>query len=193
MSRLNLPAGFNTVVGGPHFDWFALIELQLASATLRLCSLDFNVEWDGHSWLGLRGAGSIEPIEETPGDVTGMLFTLRGVQESEIAAVLAEPVQGRTAIIRFAVLDKSTEPPSLVVDPNVWQGLLDVQRFKEAGGIVSVSAENRLVEWDRPRLLRFTHEDHQRLHPGDNFFKFVPQMVERSIIIFSKEALARRV
>lgn len=193
MSRLNLPAGFNAIVGSEHFDWFALIEMQLSSETLRMCTLDFDVQWNGSTWMGLRGAGSIEPIEETPGDVTGMLFTLRGIQEAEIAAVLAEPVQGRTAIIRFAVLDKSSDPPELVVDPNVWQGLLDVQRFKESGGIVTVSAENRLVEWDRPRLLRFTQEDHQRLHPGDGFFKYVPQMVERSIIVFSKEALARRV
>ena len=192
MSRNSVPAAFKTVVAGAHYDWFYLVEMQLASGTSRLASLDFDVEWNGHTWTGMRGLGSIQAIEETPGEVTGLQLTLAGVKEAHIATVLSEPVQGRTVIIRIAVLDKSSNPPTLAVDANVWQGLLDAQRFNEATGTVSATAENRLVEWDRPRLQRFTDEDHQRAYPGDKFFRFVPQMAERQIVIFSKEALARR-
>lgn len=193
MSRNAVPAAFKSVVAGAHYDWFYLVEMQLASGTSRLASLDFDVEWSGQTWTGMRGLGTIETIEETPGEVTGLNLTLAGVTESQIATVLNEPVQGRTVIIRIAVLDKSTSPPTLAVDANVWQGLLDAQRFNEAAGTVSCTAENRLVEWDRPRLQQFTDEDHQRSFPGDRFFRFVPQMTERQIVIFSKEALARRV
>jgi hypothetical protein len=81
----------------------------------------------------------------------------------------------------------------MAVDPNVWQGLLDVQRFSESSATVSTTAENRLIEWDRPRLLRFSDEDHRRLYPTDGFFKLAASMAEREIVVFSKEALARRV
>jgi hypothetical protein len=192
MSR-TLPAAFKTAVTGAHYDFFYLVEMQLLSGTLRLCSLDFDVDYAGNTYTGLRGLGTIAAIEETPGTVTGLTFQMAGITEAHIAAVLAEPIQGRTAIIRIAVLDKSTNPPGLAVDSNVWQGLLDVQRYNEGASTVTVTAENRLVEWDRPRLLRYTDEDHKRAYPSDGFFKLVPQMAERQIILFSKEALAKRV
>lgn len=192
MTRQALPVAFLDVVESPHFDWFWLAEFQLLSGTLRLCGLDFDVEWGGQTWTGARGLGSVAAVEESPGQVTGLKLTLAGVTEAHISTVLSEPIQGRPVIIRIAVLDTSTEPPALAVDPNVWQGLLDVQTYNETSATVSVSAENRLIEWDRPRLLRYTDEDHRRDWPSDRFFKFVPQMAERQITIFSKEALARR-
>ena len=190
MSR-TLPAPFAATVQGPHVDWFWLLELQLQSATLRLCGLDFDVHWGGHPWTALHGLGQIAPIEEAPGQVTGLTITLSGVTQSHIAAVLAEPVQGRTVIVRLAVLDRSVEPAAVVVDGNVWQGLLDVQRYSEADATVTVTAESRLIEWDRPRLSRYSHEDQLRRHPGDGFFKLQAQMETKTIILFSRAALER--
>jgi len=187
----SLTAGFRATVEGAHLDWFWLVELQLQSGTVRLSGLDFDVTWGGHVWTGARGVAQIAPIEETPGQVSGLTLSLSGVTEAHIATVLLEPVQGRPVIIRLAVLDKSTEPPTLAVDGNVWQGLLDVQRFQESSGTVTVTAENRLIEWDRPRLTRYTHEDHTRQFPGDNFFRLLPQMEQKTIVLFSREALAR--
>jgi hypothetical protein len=192
-ARASLPLAFADAVQREHITWFWLAELQLLSGTVRLAGLDFDVEWGGQTWVGARGLGSIAPIEETPNAITGLQLALAGVTEAHIANVLGEPIQGRPVIIRLAVLDATTEPPSLAVDPNVWQGLLDVQRFNEAGATVTVNAENRLVEWDRPRLLRYSDADHRRLWPGDGFFRLAAAMAEREIIIFSKEALARRV
>ena len=192
-TRRSLPLAFAEAVQREHIIWFWLAELQLLSGTVRLAGLDFDVEWDDETWIGARGLGSIAPIEETPNVVTGLQLTLAGVTEAHIATVLAEPVQGRPVIIRLAVLDTTTEPPGLAVDPNVWQGLLDVQRFNEGAATVAVNAENRLVEWDRPRLLRYSDADHRRLWPSDGFFRLAAAMAERDIVIFSKEALARRV
>jgi hypothetical protein len=189
----SLPLAFRNTVEGEHFDWFWLVEMQLASGTVRLCGLDFDVDWGGFTWTGARGLGSVDTIEEAPGEITGLSLSLAGVTEAHIAEVLLEPIQGRTVIVRLAVLDKSTNPPTVVVDGNVWQGLLDVQRYIEGSATVTVTAENRLIEWDRPRLIRFSDEDQRRTYPADGFFKHLPQMVERTITIFSKEALARRV
>ena len=190
--RPSLPVAFAQAVQREHIVWFWLAELQLLGGTVRLAGLDFDVQWGGHDWTGARGLGAIAPIEETPGVITGLQLTLAGVTQEHIAAVLAEPIQGRPVIIRVAVLDTSTEPPALAVDPNVWQGLLDVQRFSEGSATVVVNAENRLVEWDRPRLLRYSDADHRRLWPHDGFFRLAAAMAERDIVIFSKEALARQ-
>lgn len=193
MSRLLLSSDFKDVVESAHFDWFWLAEMQLASGVLRLSALGYDIEWNGHTWTGTRGLGGIGPVEEAPSQVSGLRFSLAGVTESHIAGMLAESIQGRPVILRIAVLNRATEPPTLAVDNNVWQGLLDVQRYNETDAAISVTAENRLIEWDRPSLIRFSDEDQVRLFPNDRFFKLAAQMAERDIVIFSKELLARRV
>ena len=47
---------------------------------------------------------------------------------------------------------------------------------------ISVSAESRLAAWDRPNVRRYNHEDQQIDYPGDKFFEFVPQMVDRLLV-----------
>ncbi len=192
MSRLLLTSDFKDVVQSGHVDWFWLAEMQLASGVLRLSALGYDIEWDGHTWTGVRGLGGIGPVEEAPTQVSGLRFSLAGVTESHIAGLLAESIQGRPVILRIVVLNRATEPPTMAVDNNVWQGLLDVQRYNESDAVISVTAENRLIEWDRPNLIRFSDEDQVRLHPGDRFFKLAAQMAERDIVIFSKALLASR-
>ena len=87
----------------------------------------------------------------------------------------------------MAVLNESTEPPIVAKDPNVWQGLLDTQNFNESQATVIVTAENRLIEWDKPRLIRFSDQDLRRNRPNDNFFKYADTMASKDIVVFSKD------
>jgi hypothetical protein len=47
---------------------------------------------------------------------------------------------------------------------------------------VTVRLENRLADWERPRLRRYTDEDQQRAHPGDKGFEFVTSTVDKDIV-----------
>ena len=181
-----LTTDFLTAVTGDHVSWFWLVKLELASGNLFLTSLNFDVEIDGETWIGSRGLGSIAPIEESSNGVNGANLVLAGVTQEHIAGMLTENVRGKKVTIKIAVLNTATEPPLLAIDPNVWQGLLDTQTFNEGQASVVVTAENRLIEWDKPRMLRFSNQDLKRTRPNDNFFKYADAMANKQIIVFSK-------
>jgi len=46
---------------------------------------------------------------------------------------------------------------------------------------ITVAAESRLADWDRPRVRRYNAADQNISYPSDKGFEFVPQMVEKSI------------
>lgn len=187
MTRPNLPAAVASVVQAEHVPMFPLLKMEFDSETVYLSGTDFPVEYDGHTWLAVRGLGSIEPIIESPSEVRGLRFTLSGVPEAALAEAQSEQYQGRRVTVLWAFLDGDT----LRVDPVAWQGRLDVPTIvREPGGCrVSVTAEHRMADWSRPRRLLFNHADQQRVQPGDNFFLGIEAMAERSIVLFSKEAM----
>jgi hypothetical protein len=47
---------------------------------------------------------------------------------------------------------------------------------------ITLSAEDRRAGADRPRIRRYTDEDHQLDYPGDRFFDMVPELQDREIL-----------
>lgn len=184
--RPNLTTQFIDAVTGEHVSWFWLVKMELTSATLYLTSLDFDIVISSITWVGTRGLGGIGPIEESDNGVSGVTLTLAGITQEHIAGLLSEDIQGKKITIQMAVLNSATEPPTVAIDPAVWQGLLDNQSFIDSQGQMIVTAENRLIEWDKARLLRFSDQDLKRTRPTDNFFKYADTMANKEIIVFSK-------
>jgi hypothetical protein len=46
---------------------------------------------------------------------------------------------------------------------------------------IIMSAENRLVDFRRPREVRYTHEEQTNLHPGDLGLEFVTAIQEKQV------------
>jgi hypothetical protein len=47
---------------------------------------------------------------------------------------------------------------------------------------VTVRLENRMADWERPRVRRYTDEDQQRAYPGDLGFQFLTATVDKDIV-----------
>ena len=47
---------------------------------------------------------------------------------------------------------------------------------------ITVTAESRMVSWDKARVRRYNNEDQQNRYPGDRGFEFVSQMVEKNLL-----------
>ncbi|HRT09404.1 MAG TPA: hypothetical protein P5233_13565, partial [Candidatus Paceibacterota bacterium] len=47
---------------------------------------------------------------------------------------------------------------------------------------IQISAENKMADWERARVRRYTHEDQIAEYPADKGLEFVPQMVEKVLI-----------
>lgn len=189
MSARNLTSGLQTALQQPHVPYFPLLKMVFDSQTLYLSGTDFDVDYDGQTWLAARGIGSIEKIVETGSSIEGMRFTLFGVSDESLAEVQQEKYQGREVTILWAFLDGAT----LHVDPTAWQGRLDVPAIAmgENNSTITVTAEHRMAAWMRPLPLLFNHADQIRIDPSDNFFLGIEALENADIVVFSKESMMR--
>lgn len=180
MSRDSVDANTLAALAAADVRMFVLVELAFDAARVYLCDLAFPVVWNGNTYQPTAGIGAIEPITETDAEARGIAFTLSGVPSANIATALVEEVQGREALVRLAIVDNGT----LRVDPNVWQGVMDVMTLEDSGSepIIRVTAEHQMLAWQQPSGALFSDAEQQRLYPGDKAFEFVAQVTEATIV-----------
>jgi len=190
VSARNLSPGLIDALNDEHVTLFPLLKMEFDSATIYLAGTDFNVDYDGQIWLAARGIGKIEPINESADGVEGLRFTLSGVTDESLAEAQQEQYQGRAVTVLWCFIDAAGV---LHVDPTAWQGRLDVPSIAlgKTTATITVTAEHRMVDWERPRKLLFNHADQQRIDPTDTFFQGIESMVNQDIVVFSRESQMR--
>ena len=176
-------------VGAPRW----LVEIVFDSGTTRLWNGFGDLTALGQVWTGAGRLGSIAPIKETQDAVaTGLVFELLILPTPEIPdapdaflnIALSEEYQGRPVTVYQAQLDPDTL--ALIDDPFVrFRGYLDVVEDSEVPGaaVLRVTAENRLVDLERPRRRTYTPEDQKALYPADTFFDEVAALQNREIVL----------
>jgi hypothetical protein len=142
--------------------------------------LIFNAE----TYSGIGNFGGISTIQESSQlQATGVTFSLSGVPSSLISSVLGEMRYGKTAILWMGLIDLST---GLLVDSpiQVFSGLTDTATIDENidTPVISINAESRLIDLERPRTRRYTTEDQQIDYPNDLGFEYVPSLQDISIV-----------
>lgn len=182
MSR-GVSAEFLAAVGRPHVTMLLLIELYLDGGTQYLASTPHDVDWGGHTYVAAQGIGTIEPTIETDNEARGLTFTLAAHGSANLAGAFEE-VQGRAVILRLAIVDETTEPPTLRVDANVWSGTLDVTTIEDAPGapLIRVTAEHSMLAWQQPPGQLFSHQEQQRIDATDLFFEHAAAMAEATLV-----------
>lgn len=180
MSRDLTPAAEAALDAG-HVRALVFVEMDFPSDFLRVNNSGITVEWNGYSWLGVGQLGSIDVISEGIDlAARGLSFRITGVPQANVSVALGQHYQGRACKVWYAPLDENHAPLS---DPAlIFHGRMDVMDV-ELGetATITVTAESRLADWDRPRIRRFNHEDQQIDYPGDKGFEFVPQMAEKEL------------
>lgn len=181
MSRSLTPAVSAAVASG-HVRLLVFVEMDFSSGFLRVNNSSISLDWNGYSWLGVGRLGGIDPIKEGSSlESVGLGFRISGVPSANVSLALNTHYQGRRCRLWIAPL---TAGHGVIADPVlVFWGRLDTMDI-ELGetATITVSAESRLADWDRPRVRRYNHEDQQIDYPGDKFFEFVPQMVDRQLV-----------
>jgi hypothetical protein len=182
LNRPNLPVELGPVLERDHVEFFMLVKLEFDFGDVFISGADFDVTYDGEVWTSLRGLGTVDPVVESGDEIPGLSLTLSGVPFEAIVEAQTEPYRGRKVTLKWAFFDGDI----LRVDQAAWQGFMDVPiitREKESCTI-QISAENRMIDWRRPRGLLFNHADQQRVAVGDNFFLGIESMVEREVVLF---------
>ena len=158
------------------------VRLAYDSGVVRASSADRDFTFDSETYLGLGNFGSVSVIEESAEvKANGVSCTLSGVPSEFIADALNEDYQGRDAKIFLGFLDADY---ALIDDPLLaFHGRIDTQDIGLGGDAqISVTLESRLIDWERPRVRRYTNEDQQNEYSDDKGLEFVSQMVEKEIL-----------
>lgn len=149
-----------------------LVEMLL-DVPVRMSSAPITINFGGADYLGLGNLGSVEAVDDSPGEYKNLVFSLNGVASDLLSVALNESIRGRAVYVRLATVNQTT---GVVLDaPLIWSGALDqmpIQMGKDMGAI-NVTAEHRGVTFGRPKPLNYTEADQHRLYPGDTSLKTI--------------------
>lgn len=144
------------------------------SGAVRVWTGSGTKSWDGNDYLGVGHFGGVSQIDESS-DVraNGVTFRLSGVPSALIATVLGDNYQGRAVKVWLGMLDATG---AIIADPYLlFAGRMDFVEIDEGPetSVISVQAESRLIDLQRPRERRYTHEDQQIDFPGDRGLEYM--------------------
>lgn len=181
MTRLGVDLATLAAMKAAHVPYVCFVQLDF-TAPMRLCTAGYDMTWDGSTWLGVGLVGSIDPIQEQATlEAIGVNMSISGVPSELIAITLVEQYQGKACQIWAAPLREDLQ---LVNQPiRVFSGRLDTMDTDVGDtATITVSAESRMVAWDKAKVRRYNNEDQQSRYPGDRGFEFVAQMVEKELL-----------
>lgn len=136
-------------------------------------------------WIGAGRLGAFDNIEEsTDGSATGVRVTLLEVPSSFRDDIAQQATRGAKFETYIGVIEQGGSWHSVLGRKLLRRDRLDKYEIADAGDTLSVqiTGESRAIDQRRPAIKRFTDEYQQRKHSGDDFFQYVPQMVEVPIL-----------
>ena len=195
MTARNLSAGTQAALAQPHVPCFPLIQMDFDAAdggTVRVCGLDFDVEYpqgSGIMYMAVGGLGAMEQIAETSESVEGLKLTLSGVPLAKIAEAQQAKYQGRKCTVTMCFLNGST----LHADPATWAGRLDVPVIERGKGTctITVTAEHSMADWKRKYEQLYNSASQKKIDPTDTFFDGIENSKRVEKVVFSKEMRMR--
>lgn len=161
-----------------------LAKIATTGGDVRAWSGVGDLTFNSEVYSGTGTFGGVSPTQETADlQANGTTFSLSGVPSSMISIALGQIRQGMNAQLWFGALDLTTG--ALIADPyELFTGFTDVPSIEESAEtcIISITAENRLIDLERARSRRYTKEDQEIDYPGDLGFDFVPALQDKEII-----------
>lgn len=150
-----------------------LVEMQFASATIRLTNWGHNVNVLGQTWYGLNAITSISTMSESERlEYPSLELGMQIADPAQLALALGPAIEyrNRPVIVREWVLDDELRP--LDAPEIVWAGLMDQIRLKtgdgerqEAGVVLRCEIPGR--DSRAAQSLRLNNAQHQARFPGD--------------------------
>lgn len=159
---------------------FLAIDIDFDSGAIRLWNGYRDITIDGQTYIGSGNLLQISGIEESSEIAArGITMTLSGLSSEIISIALQENYQNRTAKVYLGAITSGGDIQSY----QVFGGRLDVMNIEESGdtAVISVTAENRLIDLERPRIRRYTSEDQKSLYPGDLGLDYVNDLQDKTL------------
>jgi hypothetical protein len=183
----DLTGSMSTAIAAKRLRPVFFMEAQFTSGYLRLWSGMGDITWNAQSWTGSGPSETAETVivgmsgiqESVEVAANGIRLQASGIQSTMVSRILDDCRQNYPVTVWLGLLDLDTD--ALIADPTqAFHGRMDVPTISDSGNTcdVSLTVENALIDLQRPRERRYTHEDQQIDHPGDMGFEYVSQLQE---------------
>ena len=180
----NLHSDFSTAVQADEIHPIQLVKVNTSGGDVLVWTGIGDLVYDGDTYIGVGTLASVSQISErTDLSANGVSFTLSGIPSALISTALGQIQQGRLCQVWMGLLNTSGD---LVSDPyELFAGFSDVTVITEQAetSTISIQAENRLVDLERPRIRRYTDEDQKSdtANASDIGFEFIPSLQDKVI------------
>jgi hypothetical protein len=175
-------------LSGRELSIVQLVYMEFPGFPIALNSSGMNFTHAGVVYLGAAGLGTINAIEDSPGEIKGLQLTLSGVPTEYLSLALddASIVQDAPITIRLAILDTNNQ---IIEAPIDWTGRVDTMAIEEDGETCSigVTAESTAVDLLRGNALTTSNADQQYLYPGDRGFEYVDSQANIPVVWPTKQ------
>lgn len=181
MSR-SLPSALSSELNADELKPFYAVELLFDSGDLRFWTGYGDITANSETWTGSGTILSFSSTQEvTDLSANGMTLTFSGLESTIIAILLGENYRGRIVRVYLGCLDANNQPVSDMYQ--VFAGRMDVMTMQENGSsaTISISAENVLIDLDRPRARKLTNEEQLKRFPADSSLSNVAKLQDRQI------------
>ena len=160
------------------------VELAFASGTERVWSGHGTLDWDGRSWTGLGSLGSISAMEETTDlRASGITLQLSGVDPTLLGASLLGKAEYRRRRVKVWLGFADPDTGAVIAEPFLaWSGRMDVMTIEEGETLtIQMTAENDLIDLERPRTRRYLPDDQKAIYPGDLGLDYIASLQDAQI------------
>jgi hypothetical protein len=176
-----------TAADQPHVLYATLVQLDFASAPFRVFNGTGTLVFNGNTYQGAGQYGSINAVGESTDlkPSNPVIFQISGLPDGASAALAAVATNradyyGRSARIDIVLFDANRKILT-PIENSVWEGRMDTITVIRSTNTIQLTAEDRMVIWDKSIGFLYSTEWQTLIYPGDTFFDQVPFLANRQI------------
>ena len=160
-----------------------LVQCDFDSGALNLWNGIGNLTVSSVDYVGAGTLLEIGKVSESADlSANGMSLKLSGVTEPLVSKARDEEYQGRELKVLLGAMDSTN---SVISNPVIiFSGFMDTMTIQDTAdtATITVTVENRLIEFQRNRIRRYTSEDQKIDYPTDKGLEFVAEIAEKEIV-----------
>lgn len=182
-TRQGIDSSIVNRLGADEQAMFLAMKAEFDSDDILLWSGTDSLTINSESYTGAGGLLSISSIEEgTELKSNGVVISLSGMDSTVLDYALTESYQNRFVTIFLGYLMGGTNEVAGTL--TLFKGRMTTLSIQDnpAGSTITINAENRLIDLDRPCNFRYTKESQNFLHSGDTGFNRVASLQDKEVI-----------
>ena len=181
-TRAGIDSAITSRLGQDHQELFFAVKAEFDTDDILVCTGNDDLVINSETYTGAGSLLSISSVEDTLDlKPTGISIALSGMDADVLNMSLTENYQNRDISVFMGFLMGGSNEVAGVL--KVFAGRmmsLDVSDSLD-GAVVGITAENRLIDLERPSNLRYTAESQKFIDSGDTSLNRVQQLQDKQI------------